>query len=54
MARYTAEASALIVDDSDDQSDSDGSGSEIDEVPEFPLPHSNSNDQTVRTPSSQI
>ena len=46
MARYTAEeASALILDDSDDQSDSDGSGSEIDEDSEHPLPHSDSDDQ---------
>ena len=46
MACHTAEdASSLILDGSDDQLDSDGSGSEIDKNPEFPLPHSDSDDQ---------
>ena len=54
MARYTAEeASALIVDGSDDQPDSDESGSEIDEDPEFPLPHSDSDDQESQQPDSE-
>lgn len=53
MARYTAEeASALILDGSDDQPDSDESGSEIDEDPEFPLPHY-SDDQESQQPDSE-
>ena len=54
MARYTAEeASALILDGSEDQSVSDGSGYEIDGDPEFPLPHSDSDDQESQQPDSE-
>ena len=46
MARYTVEqASAMIWNSDDEQSDIDESGSEIDEDPDFPLPHSGSDDQ---------